>query len=415
MKVWRLLQPMFWIKIRIILHIFALLCEILEMEFSSTDRCHFDLSRDAQDYSVYDVHRVYSSVKSDLQSLHSSSPVDTVSQLDVFNSAYSDAQGECKQSLCETISGPTNYYTADFMRNIKCKMEPSITSLDCIERLKALGILRRFHRGCRGGRRRGRRRDYKQTSGYSEDSNVTKELDVHPIPVIISNRSNPILKNLSSADRTYLESRRRNNNISCVTLTEKSLTSNRCRDQIGHRILFVNATSLAKPDALSHLQVDLLSYDVEIGLVAETWMKKSKHLDSMFSIDGYCLLRQDRPNRKGGGVLAYVKNDLLAERLSFLRSCSNAKYEVLWFKCKHPKLAFMFYYCVIYHPPKPIYDSKELIDDLMNDIDDLAIADPDAIISIIGDLNDLDHSKLETESGLVQLVKDVTHGRKNSR
>ena len=48
----------------------------------------------------------------------------------------------------------------------------------------------------------------------------------------------------------------------------------------------------------------------------------------------------------------------------------------------------------------------------MNDIDDLAIADPDAIISIIGDLNDLDHSKLENESGLVQLVKDVTHGKR---
>ena len=103
---------------------------------------------------------------------------------------------------------------------------------------------------------------------------------------------------------------------------------------------------------------------------------------------------------------------LLAERLTFLRSCSNAKYEVLWFKCKHPKMASMFYYCVIYHPPKPIYDSKELIDDLMNDIDDLAVADPDAIISIIGDLNDLDHSKLENESGLVQLVKDVTHGKR---
>ena len=41
----------------------------------------------------------------------------------------------------------------------------------------------------------------------------------------------------------------------------------------------------------------------------------------------------------------------------------------------------------------------------------MAVADPDAIISIIGDLNSLDHSKLEAESGLVQLVHDVTHGK----
>ena len=71
-----------------------------------------------------------------------------------------------------------------------------------------------------------------------------------------------------------------------------------------------------------------------------------------------------------------------------------------------------FYYCIIYHPPKPIYDSKDLISDLMSDIEDLACADPEATISIIGDLNNLDHSKLESESGLVQLVQDVTHGKR---
>ena len=71
-----------------------------------------------------------------------------------------------------------------------------------------------------------------------------------------------------------------------------------------------------------------------------------------------------------------------------------------------------FYYCIIYHPPKPIYDPDDLISDLMSDIEDLACADPEAIISIIGDLNNLDHSKLESESGLVQLVQDVTHGKR---
>ena len=65
----------------------------------------------------------------------------------------------------------------------------------------------------------------------------------------------------------------------------------------------------------------------------------------------------------------------------------------------------MFYYCVIYHPPKPIYDSNELINDLLSDIEDLAVSDPDAIISNVGDLNNLDHNRLEAEAGLCSSSK----------
>ena len=64
-------------------------------------------------------------------------------------------------------------------------------------------------------------------------------------------------------------------------------------------MLFIYATSLAKAEALSHLHVDMISYDVEICLVAETWLKQNKHPDSMFNVDGFSLLRQDRSKRKG--------------------------------------------------------------------------------------------------------------------
>ena len=187
--------------------------------------------------------------------------------------------------------------------------------------------------------------------------------------------------------------------------------SSNSRTHTGHKILFIDATSLAKLEALSQLQVDMLSHDVDVGLVAETWMKQNKHQDSLFAISGYDLIRQDRSKRKGGGVLAYIKNELKAERITTSRSCSNELYELIWFRCTNLKMSCKFYYCLIYHPLKPLYDSKELISDLICDIEDIAVADPDAIISIIGDLNSLDHSKLEAESGLVQLVHDVTHGK----
>ena len=128
-------------------------------------------------------------------------------------------------------------------------------------------------------------------------------------------------------------------------------------------------------------------------------------------MNGYSLLRLDRAKRKGGGVLCYVKDELNLQQI-VLRSNSNRDRELIWFKCKHLKISQMFYYCVIYHPPKPIYDSNELINDLLSDIEDLAVSDPGAIISIVGDLNNLDHSRLEAEAGLVQLVQDVTHGKR---
>ena len=243
----------------------------------------------------------------------------------------------------------------------------------------------------------------KQPRLYTGVSDVTTRYDQcpgQPIPVVITNRSGYPTWKKSPAGRSRL---------GC--LGNKDTISSNSGTHTGHKILFINATSLAKPEALSQLQVDMLSLDVDVGLVAETWMKQSKHHDSLFATSGYSLIRQDRSKRKGGGVLAYIKNELKAERITTSRSCSKELYELIWFKCAHLKMSCKFYYCLIYHPPKPLYDSKELINDLISDIEDIAVADPDAIISIIGDLNSLDHSKLEAESGLVQLVHDVTHGK----
>ena len=88
------------------------------------------------------------------------------------------------------------------------------------------------------------------------------------------------------------------------------------------------------------------------------------------------------------------------------------QYELLWFKCSLSGVSSSLIYCVLYHPPKPIYDSDQLIDDLVADVKGLALVYPDAVISIIGDLNDLEHGRLENESGMEQLIHDVTHGRR---
>ena len=70
-----------------------------------------------------------------------------------------------------------------------------------------------------------------------------------------------------------------------------------------------------------------------------------------------------------------------------------------------------FFYCTVYHPPKPVYKSDNLINALLADIEDICTKYPGSVISIVGDFNKLDITKLETEAGLVQLVSEPTHGK----
>ena len=77
-------------------------------------------------------------------------------------------------------------------------------------------------------------------------------------------------------------------------------------------VLLLNPTSLAKTNAVQQLQCDLINNNVQVALVTETWFC-NKHLDCMADIDGYTIYRCDRNGRKGGGVCAYVRNDITGQ------------------------------------------------------------------------------------------------------
>ena len=85
------------------------------------------------------------------------------------------------------------------------------------------------------------------------------------------------------------------------------------------KIYFVNATSLAKPNAVELLGTELSQFSCGVALIAETWFTKA-HLDSVVGIANYTLFRRDRDSRKGGGVCAYVhkkeRNKILGKNIS---------------------------------------------------------------------------------------------------
>ena len=105
-----------------------------------------------------------------------------------------------------------------------------------------------------------------------------------------------------------IDTKRNQNNNKDKTGTNKDLT-------LAPSIYLLNATSIAKPHGVEHLQADVIANDVQVVILTETWLK-SKHPDEAYSLPGYFLFRRDRVKRKGGGVAIYVRNDLHATESS---------------------------------------------------------------------------------------------------
>jgi len=175
------------------------------------------------------------------------------------------------------------------------------------------------------------------------------------------------------------------------------------------KIYFVNATSLAKPNAVELLGTELSQFSCGVALIAETWFTKA-HLDSVVGIANYTLFRRDRDSRKGGGVCAYVRNDISCSVSKLLNrdKSNNKNLEILWLECCFNGTSY--YVACCYHPPRPVYSCVEFIETLSSDIESIMEQDHNSIVVIAGDFNQLDTSFLTNDLGLVQIVDKPTHG-----
>ena len=75
------------------------------------------------------------------------------------------------------------------------------------------------------------------------------------------------------------------------------------------KCLVINARSLAKPDALSALYTEIISINIDICFVSETWLRDNISSE-LICPKGYGILRNDRSTpRRGGGVAILYKID----------------------------------------------------------------------------------------------------------
>ena len=114
-------------------------------------------------------------------------------------------------------------------------------------------------------------------------------------------------------------------------------------------VLLLNATSLAKPNAVQLLETELLQSHCDAALITEFWFN-SNHDDTILMIPGYNLFRRDRSCGKGEGVCAYIQSHINCS--VFVPNANNItrpeKPQILWLECVHNN--YHHYIACCYHP-----------------------------------------------------------------
>lgn len=137
----------------------------------------------------------------------------------------------------------------------------------------------------------------------------------------------------------------------------------------------------------------------------ETWLREYVS-DEAVSITGYECERKDRLHKRAGGVVCYVKQSVVYERIIDVEDDIK---EVLWIKLKPERLPRK-YSCIIiaciYHPPDA--DNVDMRYYLINSFDILKRRHPECGVVLTGDFNHLYDSFLNSDYNFVQVVDKPT-------
>ncbi len=169
-------------------------------------------------------------------------------------------------------------------------------------------------------------------------------------------------------------------NDSC---TIDSLLPKELQDMVKYRgikLVHQNICSLLRRLDELRLMCNVLKSSIHMITLSETWLT-SEIPDIEIEIDGYRVFRKDRDSR-GGGVLAYVRNDLFVVRRADLETPS---VEGMWLEISLPK-ARGFLVGIFYRPPdSSAYHDKDFMLKL-DDMLDMAL-EQDREVIITGDFN----------------------------
>ena len=147
------------------------------------------------------------------------------------------------------------------------------------------------------------------------------------------------------------------------------------------KIIHLNIGSLQNTAHLIQLRELAISQKLDVITISEAWLN-STVTNAEVSIIGYTLFRQDRPRKRGGGVCAFIREDIKVTILKDISHVSLCLFQQLWLKLQGKKLKSVVI-CVSYRPPDcPLSCFEDLLKP--NYILSLTLNQP---IVIWGDLN----------------------------
>ena len=294
---------------------------------------------------------------------------------------------------CVGVWGPT-YRRSDLIA-LRLKRNADIRITNLLSELKRHGLL--HFRGTRGGRRRSCDNSYGAPAlGLENTENNYAPGAIYSIPVL-TGRGRITCHKKRTRDTTKLRSPF--NPGASVSSAE------RINGLLNHPTLFLlNPSSLGKPHAIEQLRTDMVTFHPGAAVIVESWFT-SHHKNSQFSIPGYSLFRRDRQKRRGGGIAIYCRNDIQASPL-VPASPGNPNMEVLWIKMEFNRQHYVL--GGLYHPPKPIYSTDDLLLYLSSTLDEFNNIPENPHIILAGDFNQIPTTKI-LELGLQVMFAGPTH------
>ena len=149
---------------------------------------------------------------------------------------------------------------------------------------------------------------------------------------------------------------------------------------------------------------------VDIAAITETWLDDSIASPNICPT-GYTSVRNDRNNRRGGGVMLLIKENVQYEVLPNV-SNDETDVEALWIMYTAHKMPREFSHiviCVVYHPPQA--NNWILFNHIRSNIDHIMQKHPYSGLMLLGDFNGFKDSQITNIYNMKQIVDKNT--RKN--
>ena len=175
-----------------------------------------------------------------------------------------------------------------------------------------------------------------------------------------------------------------------------------------HFPIIINTNARSLVSKMNELKSVCDQSGADVVCITETWCRDAIP-DAPVNLVPYTILRNDRQNRVGGGVIAYVRNTLTLKHWSDLE---DEDFETLWFTIRPRRLPRQFtciMFGIVYHPPSD--DDQALAKHITKSLDTILRQHPSSGIVLAGDFNSFKERFITQSFGLKQIVTKPTRAQ----